>query len=91
MRLALALRLLVGSAAAQVTSSGNMGCAITAAGYTECIGIEVPETKQTKSLPKLFVTDFTIEAGAALATPGPYSFATSKRQIMRLHCGNHIT
>ena len=75
MRLALVVALLVGfnAAQAQVTSSGNMGCTITAAGGMGCNGIGAPETDATKGLPKLFVTNFTIEPGGALDEPGAAS------------------
>lgn len=56
----------------QVTSSANLGCR-AAKGGMACNGISIPEPKDETKLPKLFVTHFTIEPGAALNQPSSSS------------------
>ena len=69
MRMLVALVALCGPAIAtsQITSSANLGCKVVAPSGMACNGIGVPETKEEgKRLPKLFITHFTLERGAAL-------------------------
>lgn len=74
--LTLALVALCGPAiaTAQVISSENLGCTVVAAGGMACNGIGVDKIKEEeKKLPKLFVTRFTLEPGAALEEPSSSS------------------
>jgi hypothetical protein len=75
MRVMLALMVLVGPlmTTAQVTSSANLGCTVVAPRGMSCNGIGVPETEKGKKFPKLFVTHFTIEPGAAVEEPSASS------------------
>ena len=75
MRAMLTFLALIGPAiaAAQITSSGNLGCTVFAAGGMSCNGIGTPEAELGKNLPKLFVTHFTIASGAVLEKPGASS------------------
>ena len=55
------------TAAAQVTSSANLGCTVTSSGGMACNGIgETPKKDCEKNVPKLFVTHFMVEPGAVL-------------------------
>jgi hypothetical protein len=57
-------------AAAQVFSSENLACTVVAAGGMACNGIGASGIKGVdKKVPKLFVTHFTLEPGAALDEP----------------------
>jgi len=56
---------------AQVISSANMGCTVIAAGGMACNGIADPAADKDKTLPKLSVTHFVLEPGAALDQPNP--------------------
>ena len=61
-------------ATAQVISSANLGCTVVASGGMACNGIGDPETKKgEKKAPKLFLTHFTLEPGAALDQPSTAS------------------
>ena len=61
-------------ATAQITSSRNLGCTVVAPRGMSCNGIVSPETKEEgKKLPKLFITDFILEPGAALDQPSSSS------------------
>ncbi len=75
MRAMLLLTFLVGPtmALAQVTSSANLGCTVVAAGGMSCNGIAFPDTEKGKNLPRLTVTHFTVEPGAAVDEPRPSS------------------
>ena|SRR5579864_4783049 len=73
MRAMLALVVLIVPATAQVTSSANLGCTAVAPRGMACNGLSVPGTEKGKSLPKLFVTHFTIEPGGAVEEPGSSS------------------
>ena len=76
MRAMVALVALCGPAiaTAQVTSSLNQGCTVVAAGGMACNGLGVPETNQElKKLPRLFVTHFILQPGAALDQPSSSS------------------
>jgi hypothetical protein len=76
MRTMVALVVLLGSAisAAPLTSSENLSCTATAAGGLGCDGIGVvPEKQEGKRLPKLFLTHFILEPGAALDQPSSSS------------------
>jgi len=56
------------------TSVFNMGCTVTAAGGMACNGIGAPETSEEKNkAPRLFVTHFALEPGAALDQPSSSS------------------
>ena len=60
-------------ARSQVTSSANMGCTVTSGGMA-CNGIGSPErNEEEKQSPRLFVTDFILQPGAALDEPGSIS------------------
>jgi hypothetical protein len=57
-------------AIAEVTSSANLGCTVAAPSAMACNGISVPGEKQEgEEIPKLFITDVTVEPGAALEPP----------------------
>ena len=75
MRAMLAVLVLIGPlvTTAQVTSSANLGCTVLAPRGMSCNGIGVPDTEKAKNLPKLFVTHFTIEPGAAKEEPNSSS------------------
>jgi hypothetical protein len=75
MRSMLAFILLFGPAmaTAQVSSSANLGCTVVAPSGLGCNGISVPDTETVKDLPKLYVTHFRMEPGAAVEEPGPSS------------------
>jgi len=61
-------------ATAQIMSSLNLNCTVVAPNGMGCNGIGAPETKgEEKKLPKLFITHFIIEPGAALDQPGSSS------------------
>jgi hypothetical protein len=61
-------------AIAQVTSPANMGCTLVASGGMACNGIGVPDTSEAKKKsPRLFVTDFILEPGAAWDQPSSSS------------------
>jgi hypothetical protein len=61
-------------ATAQVISSGNMGCTVVAPSGMACNGIGTLGTKEEeKKLPKLFITHFILEPGAALDQPSSSS------------------
>jgi hypothetical protein len=79
MRTLVALVFLCGPvmATAQLISSENLACTVVAAGGMACNGIGTAETeKEEKKLPKspkLLVTHFTLQPGAALDQPSPSS------------------
>jgi hypothetical protein len=76
MRMLVVLVALCGPAivSAQITSSGNLGCTVVASGGMACNGIVSPETKEEgRKLPKLFITHFVLEPGAALDQPSSSS------------------
>jgi|SRR5215472_11669206 len=60
-------------ATAQVISSANMGCTVVGEGGMACNGIGVPgvpdPNEDQKTSPRLFITDFKLEPGAALDKP----------------------
>lgn len=58
-------------APAQVSSSGNLSCTLVAAGGMACNGIGGPD--RDEKLPKLYVTYFIVERGAALDSPSSSS------------------
>ena len=59
---------------AQVPSSANTGCTVDAAGGMACNGIAVLETNDEKNkAPRLSVTHFVLEPGAALDQPSSSS------------------
>ncbi len=60
--------------AAQVSSSSSLGCTVVAPSGMSCNGIAIPETKQKgTNTPKLYITNFVLEAGAALEQPSSSS------------------
>lgn len=62
------------SAIAQVSPSSSLGCTLVAAGGMGCNGIGIPETKSAgKHAPKLYITNFVLESGAALEQPSSSS------------------
>ena len=78
MRTTLTLALLtlccLASATAQVISSENMGCTVVAGGGMSCNGIgDGKQEENEKKIPKLFITHFLLEPGAAFEQPSPSS------------------
>ncbi|MBV9075836.1 MAG: hypothetical protein JOZ10_19605 [Acidobacteria bacterium] len=61
-------------ARAQVTSSANLACTVVGVGGMACNGIGVPPSSEdNKKSPRMFVTRFTLEPGAALDQPSSSS------------------
>jgi hypothetical protein len=86
MRMLVVLLVLCGPAiaAAQIISSGNLGCTVVAPSGMACNGIVAPtffgivgpETKtkeEGQKLPRLFITHFKLEPGAVLDEPSSSS------------------
>lgn len=56
-------------ATAQITSSQNLACTVTASGGMACNGIGAPDTEEDKNQPKLSTVHYIVEPGAALDEP----------------------
>jgi hypothetical protein len=53
-------------ATAQISSSQNLGCTVTASGGIACNGIGAPDTERDKNQPKLSTVHYIVEPDAAL-------------------------